>query len=730
MREWMPLLPACVLLTASQPPNPPQLAFPVLAQAPSMARDADLSTWKNAAEIQEFGMVMPDDKGLNRWPTVAHMAWGPDALYVAVECFDPQPEQVRAARHRRDDWNGDSDIVLLDIDPTGTGQSILRLITDPQGGQWDAIVTDNTGEDYSYDCLWDSVGLRTPTGYLAKFRVPYSSLRRSPGQWRIRLLRIIPRERRFGIAWPPMSRDVQCDICQAAKVSGAPVDKPGAPFLMVPFASFTRAQSTDVNPYAPPENHLRLGMDMRYATTTMTLESTYRPDFNNVDADVDPLQINSRFKVFYPERRPFFLEGMDLMGISGAQRQFFSRTVVDPHYGLKASGGAGGITWSLLNAKDQQGGLVLDASSASGGPPGLDTISSRDTAAAMRYRLDEQGSGVEVLGTDKLLLGGPQGSGGQSGGLYLDEHLGSQFHFIGSLISGVAHLPQPDGSLLTQRGEATSLELDWSTRSWSASVQSQATSPGLVLLSGFTDLQGYRKQNANVGWHESWNEGKLAQLSFTLWGRKLEWWDGRSMDQSVGLDAYMETQGRWSGWLSWSPVGRTWGNDEIISNTTRSLSMGLHWRKYTWAQLYVSGWTGRTMDLDSGAPAHFDGMQVGWHGNASALSFNVSGQVSNLDRELDGASLIRARELVLTSTYQMPYYIYIRTQAFVVRYDGLESSSTDKYIKAFLGYQPNAFTNCYLGWSGQRRQDPSNFIPEERMVERGLFVKLAYAIQF
>jgi hypothetical protein len=66
----------------------------------------------------------------------------------------------------------------------------------------------------------------------------------------------------------------------------------------------------------------------------------------------------------------------------------------------------------------------------------------------------------------------------------------------------------------------------------------------------------------------------------------------------------------------------------------------------------------------------------------------------------------------------------------VVRYDGSEFEGVDKYLKAFLGWQPNAFTNAYLGWSGQRHRDPLAVIPTERMVERGLFAKVAYAMQF
>jgi hypothetical protein len=65
-----------------------------------------------------------------------------------------------------------------------------------------------------------------------------------------------------------------------------------------------------------------------------------------------------------------------------------------------------------------------------------------------------------------------------------------------------------------------------------------------------------------------------------------------------------------------------------------------------------------------------------------------------------------------------------------VRYDGLEAEGVDKFLKAFLGWQPNAFTNAYIGWSGQRHRDPTATPGSERTVERGLFAKLAYAMQF
>ena len=289
------LVLACLPILASQAPNPPRLAFPRLAKAPSMAPDADLSSWAGTLEIREFGMIMPDDKGANRWPTIVHAAWGPDALYLAIEATDPEPSKIHAARHMRDTNQGDFDFVGVDLDPSGKGQSIIRFFVTPLGGQIDEIATDSTGENASYDCLWDSTGVLTPTGYLVKMRIPYSSLRRMPGDWGLRILRIIPRERRYGISWPRMSKDVQCDICQLARVSGAPVDKPGSPFLLIPFATFNRTQSLADNPGASAESKARLGMDLRYATTALTLEGTYRPDFATADAHVDPRQVNSRY---------------------------------------------------------------------------------------------------------------------------------------------------------------------------------------------------------------------------------------------------------------------------------------------------------------------------------------------------------------------------------------------------------------------------------------------------
>ena len=730
MRALLGLLLAASLSAGSLAPDPPRLAIPRFPVAPSMAMDEDLSTWAGAAKVTGFAMMMPDDKGANRWPTTAWLAWGPDALYVAVDAGDPEPARVRSLRHKRDDFTGDQDFVGLDLDPSGQGQTGIRLLATPTGDQMDALFRDNTGEDYTYDCLWDSVGFATARGYMVKFRVPYSSVRHLPGDWGLRLIRIMPRERRFGIAWPPVSRDVQCDICQMARVSGAPLENPGSPFLVIPFASATRGQATEYDPSAGPASHGQLGLDLRYATTGMTLEGTWHPDFSNVDADVDPLQIDSRFNVLYPERRPFFLEGMDLLGITGAQRQFYSRSVLSPDYGIKASGTTARLSWSVLEAKDAGGGSILDAVNPDGLPSPASGLPTRDSVAGARLRLDDMGSAIEALATDKTLLGGPAGAGGHSGGIYYNQHLGREVQVLVSDVAAVAQLPRPDGSLQLYRGGAAYGELDWGNRNWYAWLAQGATSPDLVLVSGFTDLQGYRRSSAGLGWIEKWNEGRLSQVNLTLKARDLTYWDGNGMDRAVTLHGYLETAGRFSVSLNWDVVGRTWADDEVTSNAARAFTLNTQWQSLAWLQPALGLGAARTIDLISGVPAQSRWVSLGAGGNVAGFAYNITAQQSGLDRESDGLRLVRAREVVVTWTWQMPQHIYLHTQAFVVRYDGTEEFSADKFLKAYLGWQPNAFANSYLGWSGKRRWDPVNGFPEESMVDRGFFAKLTWAFQF
>ena len=121
---------------------------------------------------------------------------------------------------------------------------------------------------------------------------------------------------------------------------------------------------------------------------------------------------------------------------------------------------------------------------------------------------------------------------------------------------------------------------------------------------------------------------------------------------------------------------------------------------------------------------------MGSEGNLGAFAYALTGKQTALDREADGARIIRARQVSSSAAYQFPASVYARLQAFVVRYDGRDPSTVDKYLKLLLGWQPNAFTHAYLGWSGRVRRDLALNLDPERLSDRGLFAKFAYALQF
>jgi hypothetical protein len=674
-------------------------------------------------------MLQPNDTGINRWPTIAHLAWGRDALYVAVEALDPEPEKINHNRHRRDDLTLDRDFIGLDVDSFSQGQSAIRLLVTSSGGQCDAMFKDS-GEDYTYDCLWDSVCIPLNHGYLVKYRVPYGSLRQTPGDWHIRIFRLIPRERRYEVVWPPMSKDIQCDLCQAATLTGAPVLKSSSPFLVVPFASAERVQNREIDPSNPPDNSQRLGIDLRYSSTAATLEGTYRPDFNNVDADVDPVSINSRYKVLYSEQRPFFLEGMDILNVSGAQRQFYSRSISDPLYGLKVSGNSSRLNWCLLHAKDDDGGAIIDEFNIYRRAALSKGLATQDTAAGIRLGLDGRSSNLEVLGTRKSLLGGPLGAGGSSGGIYLSQYLGRGFQLYLSHISASAKLPQSTGTNGSFTGSAGSVELDWSNRNWFFYAWENLTSPNLVMVSGFTDLQGYRSVHLKGGWRQYWNTGPFSNAGISFNSRNLHYWNGNHLEQGLYFAAFVETVNRLTLQVDGDVIGRTWAYDQVTSTATRYLEFSGSWKQLQSFQPYLVFGGGRTIDLNTGTPARNNWIKIGSNGHLSNLVYNFELKQSTENRESDSTTLNRGRRASCSFTWQFPLDLSLHCQAFGIRYDGSESASCDKFLKIFLGWQPNAFTSAYIGWSGKRRWDPADGYEVESLVERKLFAKLAYAWQF
>lgn len=711
------LLMICTALAAQ---DAPRVEAPRLSRPPALTRNPDLSDWAGALRITDFGCWFPVDAGEPIVETVAHLAWGHDGLYIALEAHDPEPAGVRSFPGRRDTLSNSQDTVCVELDATGKGQAVVSLTCNALGVQADALDT-ATGSSSSYDLLWDSVGLRTDYGYLVKIRVPFTSLRRLPGDWGLRIRRYLPKGRGYTLAWPQQSQDNPCDLCQLARLSGAPITNEGSPFLVIPTLTARRSASRAEGTLDHPDPELRPGLDLRYSGRALTVEGTYRPDFSAVEADVDPLVINSRYKYQYPEKRPFFQEGLELFTVRGAQQQFSSRSLLDPLYGLKATGRAAWGTWGLLQAQDEAGGAALASDGFA-----TDGLKTRNLVAAARLDTDAQGSHLTLLGTEALLLGGPGRSTGRSGGLYLDQRLAANLRMALSRIESWTNLP---GGSTETHGTATALALSWNNRHWSVDASTQATSPDLALANGFVDLTGYRSYAFSAG---PGVRSATAWWSFLGGGLDLgrsDAWEGAPLSRSGSLFLNLATRIRLNATLSWTPQGREWVSGKEVRTNAHAFSLSL--TRWPWLRptLALSG--GRTPDYATGLPAEQHSRQLNLRGNLQAFSYVLQGAVNQLEDGGSGALIRRAQRIYARMEYALPWDLHLRLQLQHTRYESpAQGTSRARTFQLLSGWQPNAFTQVYAGYAQSRKTDRTLEPPMERLMEKGLFAKIAYALRF
>lgn len=373
--------------------------------------DGELSDppWASAARIDIFYEYNPGDNLPPRVRTLAWLMYDQDALYVAVQADDPHPERIRAPIVERDQVFGDQDNVALFIDTRGDRRVAVQLRVNPRGVQADATVNDATGnEDFSPDFFYDAAARITDKGWNAEFRIPLRSLRFDAGRaaqpWSFFLVRNYPREFRYQISSVRVPRGITCLLCRAATLEGI-TDLPSSGGLVAAPHVTAQAGSSAPRPGAPLERRAldgEAGLDVKWTPSADTaLDAAVNPDFSQVESDVAQIAVNNRFALSYAEKRPFFLESVDLLETPlGA---VYTRTVTDPRWGARATGRVGRTAYTLLAAEDAGGGLVVLPRPTSSGLARQDF---RSWVGIARARRDLDASFVGLLATAREIQGG------------------------------------------------------------------------------------------------------------------------------------------------------------------------------------------------------------------------------------------------------------------------------------------------------------------------------------
>jgi hypothetical protein len=376
---WVALL----AVTAARPAGA-QAALPaptevhIARAAGSIHVDGDLSdeAWRTATRVEKWYEIEPGDNIEPPVKSTAYLAYDDRFFYVALDFQDPQPGDIRAPLGDHDAISGiNMDFGGVFIDSLDTGRSAVEFFVTAGNVQYDAVTDDATGENPSPDFFWDSAAKITDRGWTAEMRIPFSSLRYKHGDpqpWRIILFRNYPRSLRHQITSVPFPRGGNCTICRAGRLTGLERLPSGSHLVAAPYVSASQsARAAGDIAGAPLENgspHGRAGLDVKYSPNAGTaFDATVKPDFSQIESDTAQISANERFALFFPEKRPFFLEGVDLL--QTPIQAVYTRTITDPDWGARITGSRAGLRYTALVTGDAGGGTVIipgpnDSSSA------------------------------------------------------------------------------------------------------------------------------------------------------------------------------------------------------------------------------------------------------------------------------------------------------------------------------------------------------------------------------
>ncbi len=348
------------------------LRMPRFDKPPVIDGQLDDEVWKQAAVLRDFYQINPGDNIAPSRPSEAFLGYDSKFFYFAFHAYD-EPDKVRASVAARDQVFGE-DNVRVYLDTFNDQRKAYILGWNPLGVQQDGITTEGANTDYSVDIVMESKGRLTSDGWTLEVAIPFKSLRYEAGKgklWGFHIWRNIDRFNDELDSWVPISRDISGTLRQAAHLTGLEGISTERTLEVIPSLTISEtgkrvsavsAAALAANPaLVDPGRMLNgpvkfdPGFSLKFGLTpTVTLDLAVNPDFAQVEADQTVVTANQRFPIFFQEKRPFFLEGIDIF--QTPLQVVHTRAIVDPDVAVKLTGKRGRNTFGLLLASDNAPG--------------------------------------------------------------------------------------------------------------------------------------------------------------------------------------------------------------------------------------------------------------------------------------------------------------------------------------------------------------------------------------
>lgn len=377
-------IPALLALAVVQDPAPSfngranQITVPVprLEGAVQVDGRLDEPQWSRAARLTGFSQYQPVDGRPAEEPTEVLVWYAADAIYFGIRATELHGDVVRASRANRDNIASEDHVqILLDtnndrrlayvfgVNPLGVQQDGTRSSSfgggaggfSATGGGFRNMNPLDGNVDLNPDFVFESRGRLVEGGYEVEIRIPFKSLRyqEAPVQdWGIHVLRRV-QHTGYQDSWAPAVRAAANFLAQAGTLQGLREMRRGLVLEITPTVTGRLDGGRRPDDSWRYTSARDFGADLRWGIRqNLTLNGTINPDFSQVEADVGQVLLNERFALFYPEKRPFFLDGLELFDTPS--QLIYTRRIVAPSVGAKFAGKVGGATVATLVAADDE----------------------------------------------------------------------------------------------------------------------------------------------------------------------------------------------------------------------------------------------------------------------------------------------------------------------------------------------------------------------------------------
>src|SRR4051812_10980877 len=339
----------------------PAVAIPRLTTTATIDGSMTDPVWSEAARLTGFHQYQPLDNRPAEDRTETRVFYSHDAIYFGIIANAKNPGSIRATVADRDKL-GNEDRITIYLDTFNDHRRAYFFVVNPLGAQGDGVRTEGAASagsmfggniDWNPDFRFESKGQLTDSGYVVEVRIPFKSLRfpaSDPQRWGINVVRNV-QSTGFEDTWTDARRATASFLSESGSLTGIAHIERGITTEVQPFvtAQLNGARTPtgtfereDINPDA--------GVNLKVALPSVTLDATVKPDFSQVESDASLVTVNERFALFFAEKRPFFLEGIELFNTPN--QLVYTRQIATPVAGAKVTGKIGPVSVAYLSALD------------------------------------------------------------------------------------------------------------------------------------------------------------------------------------------------------------------------------------------------------------------------------------------------------------------------------------------------------------------------------------------